>query len=128
MRYEEVVAQVGVIVAEEPQHIEQGTGDLILYVHRSAAGYLAPGCIVGHWLHRFQRVPLAHLAREYEGEGVTEVLTGLIAEGLLAPPKPVDDAAVAEFLEVLQARQDEGDAWADAYEQAQQAALAATWN
>jgi hypothetical protein len=127
VRYDEVVAEFAVIVAEDPKYIYQPSqaAGMCLYVHRTDSGFLEPGCLIGQWLHQSRRVPLAHLAREYEGDGVSEVLTGLIAEGLLPPPKPRDGVVVEEFLAVLQAHQDEGETWVDAFELAQEAALSA---
>lgn len=72
--------------------------NICLYVHHGE-----PGCIVGHWLHRYRGISLERL-RRFESQGVGEVVSGL-RDFSLTP-----DALGA--LRNVQSAQDSGDLWA----------------
>ena len=79
-----------------------------LYVHVTAES-IAPGCVMGRWLHVYHGVPLHRLAQFDGNEPITNVLDQL---GIAVTPR------AAKFLRGMQSLQDIGVTWGAAYRSA----------
>lgn len=114
--YDQTLRELEMIVADAPPcYVYSGPagwqpGDMCSYVHEDADGRLSPGCIVGHWLHRFRGIDLDVL-RFHEGRGAMRLTTLLTESGDLAESVHVD---AGYFLLKVQLAQDSGLPWADA--------------
>jgi len=99
--YEQVRDEFKQLVDENPDFVYRPpNGSDCLYVHVDGDN-MTPGCIVGHWLHRFHGIPLYRL-RGIEGNGAA---LGASTLGVWLSSK------ACSFLVGLQARQDSGIPW-----------------
>ena len=113
LSYEQVRDGIRDVINRHPEGVDhtysrpEGAG-VCLYVHNDG-----PSCIVGHYLINVLGVAKCAI-EEREGIGVSSLAKILRAEGAM----PGLDFQASVFLNVVQAEQDSGAPWGEAYETA----------
>ena len=108
LSYEQVRDEFKQLVDENPDFVYRPpNGSDCFYVHVDGDN-MTPGCIVGHWLHRFRGIPLYRL-QGIEGNGAAP---GASILGVRLSSK------AGSFLSGLQTKQDSGIPWRMAFDMA----------
>lgn len=108
--FETTVQQLQAIVDERPRHAYRppASDRMCRYADDLPGVGLVPGCLLGHWLHRFHRIDLNRLA-EATGYNIERLLPDLIYEGRI--DEADDRIRLVRFLGLLQEAQDAGVPW-----------------
>lgn len=116
--FEGTVQQLQTIVDEQPGYVYRPVGDdrMCRYADTLPGVGLVPGCLLGHWLHRFHRIPLEHLAAQDLGYNIERVLPNMIHAGWV--DECDDRIRLVRFLGFLQELQDAGTPWGQALREA----------
>lgn len=117
--FNETVSQLQMIVDERPDHVYRAVGPQqeCRYADDLPGVGLVPGCLLGHWLHRFHRIPLEYLAGDRGiGYNIERVLPDLIYDGWI--DEADDRIRLVRFLGILQELQDAATPWGHALDQA----------
>lgn len=111
------VQQLQTIVDERPRHVYRpvAADRLCRYADDLPGVGLVPGCLLGHWLHRFHKIDLSHLAM-CTGYNIERVLPDMIYDGWI--DEADDRIRLVRFLGILQEMQDSQVPWGHALQQA----------
>ena len=108
--FEDTVRQLQIIVDERPRHVYRppAVDRMCRYADDLPGVGLVPGCLLGHWLHRFHRIDLGRLALA-TGYNIERILPDLIYEGRI--DEADDRIRLIRFLGLLQEAQDAEVPW-----------------
>jgi hypothetical protein len=118
--YAELLGQLQTIVDERPGYVYRPVGDdrMCRYADDLPGVGLVPGCLLGHWLHRFHHIDLERMAGPtFTGYNIERVLPDLIYDGWIDEFE--DRIRMTRFLGFLQELQDAGTPWGQALREAQ---------
>lgn len=115
--FAETVTQLHAIADERSDYIYRPSGAdrMCRYADLLPGVGLVPGCLLGHWLHRFHRIDLNRLSG-FTGYNIERVLPDLIHFGLV--DEPDDRLRMVRFLGLLQELQDAEVPWGRALREA----------
>src|SRR5215207_5442258 len=125
---DQIVSEFDIIARELRDHVypaeSTDADDQCLYVRETGESSLESACIIGYWLHRFHRVPLAAM-HEHEGCNAGELIRSLLRLGRL-PAVWWEQLGTREFafLHTVQKQQDNGAPWGEAVYRAKAADVA----
>ena len=111
------VRQLQTIVDERPTHVYRpaAVDRMCRYADDLPGVGLVPGCLLGHWLHRFHKIDLNYLAG-CTGYNIERVLPDMIYDGRI--DEADDRIRLVRFLGILQEMQDSEVPWRRALQQA----------
>lgn len=117
--FAETVRQLQSIVDEQPSYSYRPVGDdrMCRYADELPGVGLVPGCLLGHWLHRYHHIDLERMVGPgFTGYNIERVLPDLIYGGWI--DECDDRIRVTRFLGFLQELQDDAIPWGRAMREA----------